>query len=389
MTEKVFETLPYAASCEAEVIDVKYLSGEYYIALNRTCMFPEGGGQPSDTGRIDGIPVLSLKEDNGIIYHICEKGFQIGSKVCVSIDFEHRFRYMQLHTAEHIVSGIIYNEYGFKNIGFHMHGSIATIDLAGEINAEMLNRIELLSNKAVTDNIKVEALYPEDISKINARKYPETNEPIRIVRIPGIDSCGCCGVHVARTGEIGLIKALTSERHRGGTRMTLVCGAAAFADYQLKHSIVMENAAKFSVKPEGLSASIDKFTSETENLKYKLSQANDKLYDYICRDIANSTDNDICIYTADSLASDELLRFTVKLASHFKAALVFTEQDSKTRYAIVSTEKEIDARKICKLINSEFDGKGGGKPEVCQGYIAKGDPKAASEYIKNTIDSGL
>ena len=388
MTEKLYEISPYTKSCDAVVLACEKKGERYLIELDQSCMFPEGGGQPSDIGTMNGAEVFHVSEKGGRTLHECEKAFAVGEKVHIEIDFDHRFRYMQLHTAEHIVSGVIYNEYKFMNVGFHMHDAVATIDIAGNIDREMAAHIEKLANKAVWDNLSTEILYPEDITKVEARKYPETNEPIRLVRIPGIDSCGCCGVHVMHSGEIGLIKLLSAEKHRGGTRMTLICGEKALSDYAGKHDTVMHNAARFSVKPEGLTAAIDKQATDMEALKRKLYETTEKLYAFRCENIAAETTKNYSIIFEDDLSADELRRFAAKLSEKIGIACVLTKDNGSLRYAFIAdkTKTDFDLRPLTKDLNQTFSGKGGGKPEICQGFLNSGSKEEVQKYLEEKLN---
>ena len=157
---------------------------------------------------------------------------------------------MQNHSGEHIFSGLTHSLYGLNNVGFHMGAECMTIDFDGELNTEQLKRIESLANEAVRDDLPVEAWFPapEELETLQYRSKLELTEGVRIVRIGDVDCCACCAPHVKRSGEIGMIKLMDVQRHRGGVRIELACGMDALELFRRRQESVQAVSAMLSAK---------------------------------------------------------------------------------------------------------------------------------------------
>ncbi|MBR6239301.1 MAG: hypothetical protein IKR03_00835 [Clostridia bacterium] len=384
MTKRVYDNDPHVSSCSAKVTGCEsYGDKSYIITTDQTCIFPGGGGQPSDIAYIDDVQIDKMIEKNGEIYYISPIRFDIGKSVVLRIDFDYRQIYMQIHSAEHIVSGLIFKEYGFNNVGFHMNDKFATIDIDGMLDARMVKNIEIKANQAVMSDIPVEILYPEDIHEIEVRKYPDVDEQIRVVRIPGIDSCGCCGVHVARTGEIGLIKILTSEKHRGGTRLTLTCGMNAVADYLKRYDDIMSISYDHSSNPDEIVKTVSNIEKRLSDIKSSLLKISNSYFDMIIKSSKsdNSIKNILSVYLED-LETDDIRRLAIKAAQSFPMSVVISGSKGRYLYSIVSNaDTDTDSRILDGLLKERFTVRGGGKKDICQGSIYHDNIDEVLEYI--------
>ena len=228
-TRKLYYEDSHLRTFSAEVLSCEKTEKGFAVILNATAFYPEGGGQAADTGTLNGIRVKDTREQGESVVHLCEAALEPGAVAEGVIDYAARFCRMQQHSGEHIVSGIINRRYGYHNVGFHMGSDIITIDFDGVIPAEDLAAIEAEANSAVWQNLPVKCWYPsrEELPGVFYRTKRALPWPVRIVEIPGFDSCACCGTHVQATGEIGLIKLFSVMGFRGGTRMEMACGASA------------------------------------------------------------------------------------------------------------------------------------------------------------------
>ena len=213
----------------ATVTSCEPSKGGYLVTLDATAFYPEGGGQPCDTGTLGHARVTDVQEENGNIYHLCDAPLTVGQPVEGQIDFARRFDFMQQHTGEHIVSGLIHKYFGWHNTGFHIGGEFMTVDFDGPVSPEDLARIEREANQAVWENIPLRCWTPEkeELPRIFYRTKRELPWPVRIVQVPGYDSCACCGIHVAATGEVGLIKIFSCVKFHEGIRLEMACGRMA------------------------------------------------------------------------------------------------------------------------------------------------------------------
>ena len=209
--KKLYYDSAYIKEFDANVISCEKGKKGFEVILDQTAFYPEGGGQPTDTGVLGGIAVLEVHEKNGEVIHYLEQPLTVGERVHGEIDWEKRFIHMQEHSGEHLVSGLIHAKYGYDNVGFHMGSDEVTIDFNGLIEWDDLMEIEKKANFMIWDNLEIYADFPakEELDVLDYRSKKELTGDVRIVKIPGGDICACCGTHVMRTGEIGLVKFLS------------------------------------------------------------------------------------------------------------------------------------------------------------------------------------
>ena len=182
--------------------------GTWLAVLNQTGFYPEGGGQPFDTGTLNGVAVLSVHERGDVITHELAAPLEPGTLAEGIIDWQKRYDNMQQHTGEHILSGLVHRRFGYDNVGFHMGSEEVTVDFNGPITPEQLDQLENEANQAVYDNVPVKVLYPdkEELDSLDYRSKKELTGLVRIVEIPDADMCACCGTHVENTGEVGTLR---------------------------------------------------------------------------------------------------------------------------------------------------------------------------------------
>ena len=267
--ERLYYENPYQKEFTAEVINVIEKDNNYHVELDKTCFYPEGGGQPSDTGYINSIPVSYVYEENGTVYHVVDtKPLKIHRVKC-SINWKRRFDYMQQHLGQHILSACFFESLKASTIGFHLGESYTTIDIDKVLSSEEIQKVEEMASSVVFDNIPVEILYPtkSELKKLPLRKaIPKTDEQIRIVRVGEIDINACCGTHPSSTIEVQVIKIVKWEKYKNGTRVYFLCGSRAVSDYSVKHAAIDRITSI-------LSCSIDSVLSEVERLKGELNKA--------------------------------------------------------------------------------------------------------------------
>ena len=230
--------------------------------MDESAFYPEGGGQPSDVGTLGDAKVTEVHEKDGELLHYTDKALEVGAKVEGKIDWARRFDLMQQHSGEHMVSGIIHEKYGYDNVGFHMGSDVITVDLNGMLDDSQLAEIEREVNERVWEDREVVITYPdaEELKTIDYRSKKELTGQVRIVTFPGVDVCACCGTHVTRTGEIGMVKLLSVVKFREGVRMEMISGRRVL-DYL---NMVNEQNRQISVK---LSAKMDKTAQAVARLQ--------------------------------------------------------------------------------------------------------------------------
>ncbi|MCI9363110.1 MAG: hypothetical protein HFG17_02535 [Oscillospiraceae bacterium] len=379
MTQKLFYENMYLQHFSATVTGCEPAQDRWHITLDATAFYPEGGGQPGDTGYLGSVRVLDTHSHGDEVIHITDGPIQPGEKIEGKIDWEPRFSRMQHHTGEHIVSGLIHRLYGYDNVGFHMGHDAVTLDLSGELSGADLEKVERLANEAVWKNIPIEISYPspEALAALDYRSKKELSGDVRIVTVPEYDICACCGTHVHKTGEIGLIKLVNFQRYKGGIRIWMLCGGEALEDYTRKNKDVFAVSALLSAKPHEITPALEHVLKERDGLKLELGLLQDRLFEYKAAAIEQGS---FTIQFEENLSPNELRKYCLALCERCETAAVFSGKDREWKYAIGS--KNQDVRVLGKAFNGAFSGKGGGKPGLIQGSVT-GDPEAIKQFFQH------
>ena len=367
-TLKLYDIDSHLSEFNAKVISCEADGDSWLTVLDRTAFFPEGGGQKSDTGIIDGIAVTDVQIKDGIIYHRTDSPVETDKEIECKIDWDIRFSRMQNHSGEHIISGIAHSLYGCENVGFHL-GDEVTIDFDKELNDAQIKKIELLANKAVYKNLKITAEYPdsETLSKLNYRSKLDLTEDVRIVTIEGIDTCACCAPHVSLTGEIGIIKVLSFMRHRGGVRLFVKCGLEAFNDCDIKQTNLSKIAVTLCAKPNETASVFEKFYNENIELKQKIAKLSKEISQLKAENIED-TDGNIVLFE-DGTDMNSLRNLVLDGAKHAGGLCAGFSGNNANGYIYVIASTSIKLRQMAKEINTALNGKGGGSDELLQGSV--------------------
>ncbi|MBR1863106.1 MAG: alanyl-tRNA editing protein, partial [Ruminococcus sp.] len=271
MTERLYDD-GLLLEFDAAVTDVRKTSKGYEIILDRSAFFPEGGGQPGDVGIIGTARVIDTYEQNGQVVHLCTSPLQIGAAVHCSVDEDIRIRRMQGHSGEHLIMGFIHKKLGLDNVGFRLGSSYVTLDLDGEISMDDLRECEQQANLAIAKDIPIRISYPdaEELAKLEYRSKLSVDEGIRIVTIEGIDRCACCAPHFPSTGSIGMVRVLSAQSYKGGTRVYILCGLDALDLFRERTETVTSISVLLSAKPEKTAEAVKKLYDENNALKKRL-----------------------------------------------------------------------------------------------------------------------
>lgn len=382
VTEKLYDKDSHRKEFEAVVTacEENEKKGGYRVVLDQTAFFPEGGGQFGDVGRLDEVEVTDTREKGGVIYHETKEALEPGRKVKGKIDFAVRFDRMQQHSGEHILSGLVHHLYGYDNVGFHLGAEATTLDFNGELSEEQVRDLELRANRAVCENVSIQVLYPtkEQLKNVDYRSKIEIEGQIRIVSIPGYDICACCAPHVERTGEIGLIKIISCERHRGGCRMTILCGMRALMDYQRKQQNVTEVSVALSARPEKIGEAVLHVKEQLGRTREQLNRMQEL---YLGQKLMQLTpkDRNVCIIEEelDHIAARNFVNSAMETCEGICGALIGTDEGG---YHYILGSRTVDLRVFSKTLNERFRGKGGGKPQMVQGSLT-----GAAEEIRKMI----
>lgn len=380
MTEKLYYSDSHIREFDAEVLSCKPSGGNFAVELTRTAFFPEGGGQCADTGTLGDAEVLDVQEVGGRIFHYCASPLSAGACVHGALDWDKRFQNMQSHSAEHIVSGLIHNRFGFENTGFHLGADGMIVDFSGFVTPEELGEIELAANGIIWQNRKISTFFPspDELRRYAYRSKLSLTENVRLVEIEGVDLCACCAPHVNETGEIGLVRIYESQRRKDGVRIRMLAGKAALADYLTKEREALRISNLLSARVEDISSAAERILAERDSLAYRLRGFELKALDELIS--TASAERGSFIRFFDSLPQEDMLRIIKGVAPRCeRVAAVFSGSD-EAGYKFIIASESVALREKLDSVRRKFTVKGGGSDKMVQGSII-----GSREDIENSV----
>lgn len=375
--KKLYYENPYQTEFTAEVINVIQKEKEYHIELDKTCFYPESGGQPCDTGYINGSAVTYVYEKEEIIYHVVAvKPLKIHKVKCI-IDFDKRYDYMQQHLGQHILSACFADLFNANTIGFHLGNDSTRIDIDKIIINDEIKVAETRANEIVLDNNIVEILYPSnsELKKLTLKKIPvKAGEKVRIVKIGDIDVNPCCGIHPSSTIEVQLIKVIKSEKYKNGLRIEFLCGARAVSDYVSKHEAIDKMCKLFSCNNANLLSEVQRLSGELNKALTEKRALKAEVAEYEVQNMLVTAPKigDIrvlkYIYDSGDLKYTNIL--ATKLVSASKVIVLFGVKSDDKANLLFMCSKDLNMISMSSLLKDAItliDGKGGGSDFSAQG----------------------
>lgn len=387
MTEKLFYNDPYLTQCEAEVKDIINKDGKILVVLDRTPFYPEGGGQPSDHGEINGIRVLHVYEEDDVIYHQVEKAVEDKIVLC-KIDFHRRFDHMQQHSGEHLLSGAIFKLYNGNNKGFHLGEDYVTIDIDIDgMTEEMLRTAEDEVNSYIYKNREIctYVVSKEESKNFPMRKQINVDEDVRVVEAKDMDCCPCCGTHVLRTGEIGIIKIIKGERYKGMTRIYLNCGIRVLKDFQNKQNIISNLNRHLSSDENNLLERVENQSLEIEKLTKELKSLKKIMAESEAENIIKAENSKVILRKYEDKSFEDIELIAAALNSKNFILILSSLKENKILF-MNDSDSDISCGKLFKENIKEFNGKGGGNAKRAQGsFENKEDLINFSQFLNRSL----
>ncbi|MBQ3276506.1 MAG: alanyl-tRNA editing protein [Oscillospiraceae bacterium] len=380
MTERLYDRDSHRREFRAAVLSCAPESGRWAVILDRSAFFPAGGGQAGDTGTLGGGRVLDTEERDGEVIHLCSDPLTPGETVTGTLDWSLRFARMQIHSGEHLVSGTAHRLWGCENVGFHMTERSATLDFDRELTADQLRELERRVNESVWADLPIRVFYPspEELEKLVFRQKKALTGPVRLVEIPGVDLCACCAPHVEHTGEIGLVRLLDAQRHRGGIRITMTAGRGAWENAFAMGESADALSRLFSAPKDALPAAAERVLSELENAR-QATAAMERRYTALLAESAHDTAGDLCFFLPGEMsaaAARELAEAGKKKCGGICAVFA---GDDETGWRYVMASESVDLRAKAKELNAALSGRGGGSSAMIQGGASA--PRAEIERV--------
>ena len=367
-TKKLYYEDVYKKEFTAKVLECRHGKKGYEVILDQTAFYPEGGGQPGDTGSLGEAAVTDVHEKNGELIHCTDRALEPGTEVQGQINWARRFDLMQQHSGEHIVSGLVHEAFGYDNVGFHMGSDVITIDFSGMLDEAQMAEIEAKANQIIWENQEVEIFYPseEELKELEYRSKKELSGWVRIVRFPGADTCACCGTHVTRTGEIGMVKLLSVVKFREGVRMEMISGRRVLDYLNMVNEQNRQISVKLSAKMDKTAQAVARLQDENFALKGRVHSLEEN---FIVNEAAkwNDCENPLLFENGMEAGSVQKLADAVLQVCKGRCAVFSRNADGSYKYAM--GEKDGDLRQFTKDMNAALNGRGGGKPFFVQGSV--------------------
>lgn len=367
-TEKIYETQGETTELEAVVTACHATESGWEVTLDRTILFPGGGGQLPDVGWLDELPVTELREQEDEVWHTVGRELRPGTHVICRLDADVRRRRMQDHGGEHIVSGIVYRRYGYHNVGFHMGEDDITIDLDGVLDRAQLLEVEREANVAIAENRRVSISFPspEELARLDYRSKRPLEGRVRIVEIEGMDRCACCAPHFEHTGCIGLIKILDVMHYKGGVRVHLLCGLDALEDYERRYAATLTISARLSVPQAEVAAAVEQLSAEAGRLRGECGELRRRLLTLKAERLTASGGN-LCLFEQLEAAD---MRYLVNLCQDKCGICAVFSGDDTSGYRYIIAGRDRDMRALATELNRALSGRGGGSTQMIQGSVS-------------------
>ena len=393
--QKLYYIDAYTKDFTTKIIKQDYdKEDNLYVVLNETAFYPTGGGQPYDTGTLNGTLVTNVEEVNGEIRHFIAEQLET-AEVEGKINWERRFDHMQQHAAQHILSAAFWDHFNIPTIGFHLGKETVTIDLETEnLPAETIEKAVQIANNIVFENhpIRIQWMNLEEAKTLPLRKEPTLTENIRVVIIENFDYNGCGGTHPRRTGEVGLIQVLNWERNKGGIRLTFIAGWRTLKLMGQQQQIMKDVSKQLNSSETDIPAKVAQLLiSQKENEK-AIQTMNEKLLFAEANELLQQPAEIHAGFLISKVFTNRSMQEVAKLS-----AIIIEQQEHAITYFVIENDDKLqcilacgktvtlDMNALLKDALPAIEGKGGGNKKSARGggkAIMSGD-----EFLHQLISS--
>ncbi len=388
MTEKLYWKEPYSREFSARILKKEKGEEGFRIILNKTLFYPTSGGQLCDKGWINNIEVLEVFEEGDSIIHVLKVEPE-GEIISGKIDWERRFENMQQHTGQHILSQAFWKVFKAETLSSNLGEEASVIELSlDRMDWKEVHEVESYANKIVYENREVISHFVkgEEWRKFALRKPPPKDEEIRIVEIKDFDFSACGGTHLARTGEVGLIKITGWEKIRNNIRVEFLCGLRAFKDFQMKHRIFKELSQCLTVGVEELKDSVLRIKEELIRERKKVSKIEEVLLEFEIKELLNSQHGIIVEKTFQGMEIKNLRKLSSRIVERRDCFVILGNMAEKANILVARSENlKLDLREIWKSIEKKGNVKGGGNESFIQLAVDTELLEFSMEEIKSEI----
>lgn len=404
MTRRLYLTDSCLSRFEARVVERLTWDDRPAVVLDQTAFYPESGGQPADRGYIEAAAVLDVVEREGdkAVVHVVSQPLPNG-RVEGRLDWERRFDHMQQHTGQHILSAAFDSQLDARTVGFHLGSSSSTIDVdAAGLTTEQVHAVEIRANHIVWSDLTITARLrdPDSPAALKGNVPADIDGPLRLVTISDdiedatspVDVNPCGGTHVARTGEVGMIKVVDLERRAVRTRITFLCGQRALRDYHHKNGILTALSNRLTVGYWELDAAVQRLSAENRELRRTEHQMRDQLVGLEADQLLHTADRRGRYRVVSRLWTDRtpasLGALARRLADQPETVAILFSLDDRTHFCFARSQGlDVDVDHLLQQTCGALDGRGGGRPEVAQGSAPAASPSEIESVLNNLLST--
>ncbi len=367
-TRKLYYEDCHLQEFSAVVTSCEEAENGFWVTLDQTAFYPEGGGQACDIGTLGDVRVLDVQERGESVCHLCDAPLSVGSAVRGNICWERRFDLMQQHTGEHLLSGLIHDRFGYHNNGFHVGTELMEVDFDGPVSWDDLMELERAANELVWKNLPVNCYIPspEELSHIAYRTKRDLPWPVRIVEIPGGDTCACCGIHVGSTGEVGMIKIISCVKFHSGIRLEMVCGGRAYGYMNRIFEQNREISRLLSAKMTDTAAATEKLQQAYSLEKFRAAGLEKKVWETVAQGYEGREN---VLHFAEDLTGGGVRELADKIASVCTGYAVVLSGNDETGYQFCIISQTTPIKEMGAKMVQMLNGRGGGKDYAFQGSL--------------------
>ncbi|MCA1601562.1 MAG: DHHA1 domain-containing protein [Acidobacteria bacterium] len=379
-TERLYYQDSHLIEFEAQVIaNSERVSGWTAVTLDRTAFYPTGGGQPSDTGTLNGLRVVECIDDadEGVLHVIQGRAPVVGTVVKGRVDWLPRLDHMQQHTGQHILSQAFVKLFNAPTRSFRVLDESCEIDVdLDNPTSETIERAVELANNVIWENrvITISHVTSQEASELPLRREPAREGDLRLIEIEGFDLTPCGGTHAYQTGEVGIIAVRSWERAKGLTRIEFVAGMRALADYRKANKSARAIAGLFSAGRDDTPELAARILEENKQLHRRVRHLEEIAASVEAEELlaqATSAPDKVRIVNEvfDSRDAESLKQLALSLISHSATIALLGSRDKDAARLVFARSVDVpgDMNALMRDACAMLEGRGGGKPDLAQG----------------------
>jgi alanyl-tRNA synthetase len=375
VTERLYYSDSHLIEFDARVVDVTdRVSGWTAIVLDRTAFYPTGGGQPSDTGTLNGARVVECIDDgdNGVLHVVQGITPARGAVMQGRVDWSRRLDHMQQHTGQHILSQAFITLFNAPTKSFRVLEASCEIDvdLSNPTNEVIERAVELANNVVWEDRaINIRSVTSTEAAELPLRKEPARDGDLRLIEIEGFDLTPCGGTHAYRTGEVGMIAVRSWERAKGLTRIEFVAGTRALADYRKANRSAREVAALFSTGRDDAPQVAAQMVEEHKELNRRIRALEELAAEVEADKLLAASRDGVVSHIFDGRDAESLKKLAHALTAKPGVVALLASRDKDTARLVFarSSDASGDMSALMREACAMLDGRGGGRPDMAQG----------------------